>query len=614
MKQRLKILSCSAVFLAICSLHYHYVVPVSASTNSLNTISTAAALSDTLYAQVQPEILENEETTFQINGGIEGTDYTFENETKTLTILTDKELELSGNLLEGTLNINSFNEANIKLNGLYIRTPNSTAINIMSNANVYVCLGDKSYNELNCSEYGIETNNGGKLIFHGNGLLCGNTIKGNIQINGGNILSGIIGDITDSNGTQLANHFITHLNSNTLYSVSGNGVYSYADGIFTNSTGNVNLYLPYIVQGVTPEYRIQVTGTTLIVKEITTPSPSLTPSPSPAPMPPDTASPANNGLYYIDSGTTYRSGAVLQFYATGAGYGPEEPQELNPINKSTRYIPVNWAVSTKSKNATRNVKGSWSTYTEETTGMSSGGYYRPGEYRYKGAFILKTTVASSVPYTLKVNYQKQVYDGNKGIWKNEGKTVSKSVSFYIRNTTINVNDSAFSIKNNSKIEIGSQKTLKVSGLATKPIFSSSDKRVAKIGKKTGKITALKAGTTVITVKAPAIGQYNGFNSSITIRVVPKTVKVKSVVSGKKGRLTIKTATSNKRNTGYKIQYQYAFGDIHTITINSKNPLNYTIKGLKSGKRCRVRVCAYKKAGGTIYSGRYSIWKDAGKIK
>ena len=114
MKQRLKILSCSAVFLAICSLHYHYVVPVSASTNSLNTISTAAALSDTLYAQVQPEILENEETTFQINGGIEGTDYTFENETKTLTILTDKELELSGNLLEGTLNINSFNEANTK--------------------------------------------------------------------------------------------------------------------------------------------------------------------------------------------------------------------------------------------------------------------------------------------------------------------------------------------------------------------------------------------------------------------------------------------------------------------------------------------------------------------
>ena len=88
-------------------------------------------------------------------------------------------------------------------------------------------------------------------------------------------------------------------------------------------------------------------------------------------MPPDTASHANNGLYYIDSGTTYRSGAVLQFYATGAGYGPEEPQELNPINKSTRYIPVNWAVSTKSKNATRNVKGSWSTYTEETKGMSS---------------------------------------------------------------------------------------------------------------------------------------------------------------------------------------------------------------------------------------------------
>lgn len=52
--------------------------------------------------------------------------------------------------------------------------------------------------------------------------------------------------------------------------------------------------------------------------------------PSAAPSPSIKADARNNGIYWIDPGATYRSGSTLQFYATGDGYGPEEPQESNP--------------------------------------------------------------------------------------------------------------------------------------------------------------------------------------------------------------------------------------------------------------------------------------------
>lgn len=140
------------------------------------------------------------------------------------------------------------------------------------------------------------------------------------------------------------------------------------------------------------------------------------------------ASEADNGLYWIDPGKTYRSGVILYFYATGAGYGPDEPQELDPVDGSTRYIPVNWNVSTKSSSVasgSKKVQGSW---------PAGSGTYSPGEYRFKGSFLLNTKGTSSVPFSLWVNYQKQTYREKIG-WKDDGGMVSKSVSFYIRDVS-----------------------------------------------------------------------------------------------------------------------------------------------------------------------------------
>lgn len=145
---------------------------------------------------------------------------------------------------------------------------------------------------------------------------------------------------------------------------------------------------------------------------------------------PDIALRANNKIFWINAGATYRSGATLQFYATGAGYNPEEPQQVDPVKNSTRYVPTSWSVGSK--------RGSWKErdreFADGGTNISNG-FYIPAEYRFKSSFTLKTNGASSVPFTLKVVYQKQTYNGRTWV-KNAGVTDTKSVGFYIRNTDI----------------------------------------------------------------------------------------------------------------------------------------------------------------------------------
>lgn len=155
---------------------------------------------------------------------------------------------------------------------------------------------------------------------------------------------------------------------------------------------------------------------------------ALTPTPMPMPIEqPDIARTSYNQIIWIKPGATYRSGATLQFYATGDGYSPADPQELNPIKNSTRYIPVSWSVGSK--------RGSWKEKDREVTtgGTRYDGSYTLPEYRFKDSFTLNTnSSAGSVPFTLKVIYQKQTYDGKKWV-KNAGATDTKKVKFYIRN-------------------------------------------------------------------------------------------------------------------------------------------------------------------------------------
>lgn len=146
------------------------------------------------------------------------------------------------------------------------------------------------------------------------------------------------------------------------------------------------------------------------------------------------AQPADNGLYWINEGATYRSGATLQFYATGAGYGPTEPQELLPIRKATRYVPIKWRVVTSG--GTRVASGSWKKRDRVVTSGSisaTGNGYTPGEYQFKDSFTLSTDHYTSVPYALQVVYQNEIYTGRK--WNPQREICTRSVNFYIRNVS-----------------------------------------------------------------------------------------------------------------------------------------------------------------------------------
>ena len=395
--------------------------------------------------ETSEELKAHYENKFEIKGGTEGTDYRYDPATGVLTVSTNKPLTASGTVSEGSLSVNSTQGASLSLNGLHITTSvNSSAVNVTSSTGeVEIHLGGKRDNELNGKTSGINVENSGKVTIDGSGILTGKKIDGKVKVAGGNIRVPIDTPV-DISGNQLDKVSVNGLSTNNLYQVSGNSLTSYAEGIYSGEYKDAVLYLPKLRKE--DKYDVKPEGNVLKVevkenKEPVpsgTPSPSLTPSPTPDASPvPDLASETANGLYWIDNGTTYRSGANLQFYATGDGYGPDEPQETTKIAGSTRYIPIDWNVSTTSSYVSGNsssVGGKWKKSDREVTkGQMAGSVYTEGEYRFKGSFTLNTTGTSSVPYTLKVNYKRQTY-GEDG-WEDDGTTAAQSRSFYIRNTT-----------------------------------------------------------------------------------------------------------------------------------------------------------------------------------
>jgi len=393
------------------------------------------------------------------------------------------------------------------------------------------------------------------------------------------------------------------------------GEYRFKDSFCLNTTSTSSVpftltvnYQKQVYDGQTDEWQNSTTAVSksvnFYIRNVDTPV-----SPVP-PAAPDIASEADNGLFWIDAGVTYRSGATLHFYATGAGYGPEEPQELNPIDQSVRYVPVNWNVASTSASVSgsQNTKGAWADYTEAN--------HTSGEYRFKGSFSCKTTGSSSVPFILTVNYQKQVYDGANGIWRNSSSTVSRKVYFYIKNTeSVPLKPAPYKFRlyidnnkaNNSKIEAASKHQLRLDGalLPSKVSFTSSNKKIAKVNKKTGKITALKAGTATITVKSPATKKYQAFSKKIKIKVIPKPVRLKPIRYTQIGHPIIKSTKATRGNTGYIIQYTQ-FGTTRSIKVKQKGALNYTLKKVTPGSFFSYSVCAYRKVGNTTYKGKMSV--------
>ena len=143
-------------------------------------------------------------------------------------------------------------------------------------------------------------------------------------------------------------------------------------------------------------------------------------------------------------------------------------------------------------------------------------------------------------------------------------------------------------------------------------MGSSNTKVAKVNKNSGVITCVGVGKAVITARAAGTSQYRAASKKTTIYVIPKTARVRSLTSNRKGQVTVKGRNKAKNNDGYQIQYKHN-GKTRKVSVKSRKSVTKTFKKLKSGKKFRVRIRAYKKTGGTVYYGKYSKWKSC-KIK
>ena len=401
---------------------------------------------------------------FKLSGDLsEGVDYSYEETDKQqqiLTIKTDTAITISGVITFGKIVVNSPKGANLTLNDLQLganRPGNNIEIE-SGTGKVQIHLSGEQENSLNTFTNATSE----AVTIDGAGILKANKIRNMVIIGGGNIQTESSWDNAPQNavGTDVYAVSVKNLNPSSGYTINAlaagkpSAEYNYGNQIRSDSDGTIVMYLPAGEAALAlnnTAYRGTVTsdgkGELTRVQTTGTPTPSGTPIPSgtitpvPSPTTPVSdmqADPDNNGLYWINSGATYRSGATLQFYATGDGYGPEDPQELEPERGATRYKPVSWTVGPNTSGSGTSDKGSWSKRSEVTTGQTVSGAYTSGEYRYKASFTPSTSQTTSVAYTLQVKYDRETYYGKNRKWRKDGTTATKSVNFYIRNTSLTV--------------------------------------------------------------------------------------------------------------------------------------------------------------------------------
>lgn len=143
-------------------------------------------------------------------------------------------------------------------------------------------------------------------------------------------------------------------------------------------------------------------------------------------------------------------------------------------------------------------------------------------------------------------------------------------------------------------------------------YRSSNAKVASVNS-SGMVTVKKVGKAAITITAGRTGRYRSASKKVTVTVIPKGTKLKTVKAlkgKKKARVTWKR---NRTVTGYQIQYSRypSMKKAKRLTIRKNKTVKKTVARLKKGKRYYFRVRTYKKSGGTKY---YSNWSGKKSVK
>ena len=149
------------------------------------------------------------------------------------------------------------------------------------------------------------------------------------------------------------------------------------------------------------------------------------------------------------------------------------------------------------------------------------------------------------------------------------------------------------------------------GGGAKLTYKSSTPKVAKVSG-LGKVTVKKYGTAKITIRAEATKEYQPAVRTVTVKVVPKTVSLKSVKSPYARRLEA-TWKKNKGASGYEV-YLSKRKDFKKWTVKrsvEKSKSFFSVNNCETKSTYYVKIRAYKKVGKTKY---YGGWSKAKKVK
>ena len=190
-------------------------------------------------------------------------------------------------------------------------------------------------------------------------------------------------------------------------------------------------------------------------------------------------------------------------------------------------------------------------------------------------------------------------------------TVSYKVKFFSVNSTSGSDEkekeSKITAKDITKTFSTSKFSInaKTSGKG-KMTYKVADKKIATV-REDGVVILKNYGKTKITIRVAASGKYKAAEKTITLTVKPVKTKISSIKSTAKGSFTLKWK-QDKKATGYIIQYSTdkSFAkNVKSVTISGNKTTSKKISKLKAGKKYYVRMCSYKKSGGTNIKGNYT---------
>ncbi len=149
------------------------------------------------------------------------------------------------------------------------------------------------------------------------------------------------------------------------------------------------------------------------------------------------------------------------------------------------------------------------------------------------------------------------------------------------------------------------------GGGAKLTFKSSNSKVAKVSG-LGKVTVKKYGTAKLTIRAEETKEYQSSARTVTVKVVPKAVSLKSVRSPYARKMEI-SWKRNKDASGYEV-YLSKRKDFKKWTVKrsvNKSKSFYSISNCETKSIYYVKIRVYKKVGKTKY---YGGWSKVKKVK